>query len=236
MMAFGSLAPYDIRRLVVLDLEGLVAMRNPSVLITAFEPYGPWQDNASWLALVELTRHLPDLPRITTRRYPVDLELMTQQLAEDLEADHDYVLHLGQAPRRNRIELETVAVNLFEPAAASSGETDASTARPIQPEGPDAIRTHLPLDTWAEAIRAAGIPATVSYHAGTYLCNAIFYETLLLSAQRGLRTQATFVHIPLAPTQVLAATDDVPSMASMASDLVARALLTILGRIAESDA
>ena len=48
----------------------------PRVLITAFGPYGKWAENASWLALVELTRHLPAQPEITTRRYPVDLEVV----------------------------------------------------------------------------------------------------------------------------------------------------------------
>ena len=40
------------------------------VLLTAFQPYEGWQTNASWLALVELTRDLPDQPMVTTRLYP----------------------------------------------------------------------------------------------------------------------------------------------------------------------
>ena len=39
----------------------------PRVLVTAFGPYGGWQENASWLAIVELTRNLPSHPEITTR-------------------------------------------------------------------------------------------------------------------------------------------------------------------------
>ena len=44
----------------------------PQILLTAFGPYGPFPDNASWLALIELTRDLPDFVSVTTRRYPVD--------------------------------------------------------------------------------------------------------------------------------------------------------------------
>jgi pyroglutamyl-peptidase len=47
----------------------------PRVLITAFGPYGCWEENASWLALVELTRDLPTGAEIVTRLYPVDESL-----------------------------------------------------------------------------------------------------------------------------------------------------------------
>ena len=54
-----------------------------SILITAFEPYGSWKENSSWLALVELTRDLPEDPKVVTRRYPVDFSTTRERLAED---------------------------------------------------------------------------------------------------------------------------------------------------------
>ena len=59
----------------------------PSVLITAFDPYDQWDENASWLALVELTRELPTEAEITTRLYPVELNAMKEKLAVDLRAN-----------------------------------------------------------------------------------------------------------------------------------------------------
>ena len=59
-----------------------------NVLITAFEPYDRWQQNASWLSVVELTRSLPEQPKIVTRLYPVDFEKARQRLAADLEANY----------------------------------------------------------------------------------------------------------------------------------------------------
>jgi hypothetical protein len=47
--------------------ESQGVQRMKSVLVTAFEPYGPWQANASWLCLLELTRELPSLTALTTR-------------------------------------------------------------------------------------------------------------------------------------------------------------------------
>ena len=53
-------------------------------LLTAFEPYDRWSDNASWLALVELTRWYEGPLDVTTRRYPVDLVAMSGKLRSDL--------------------------------------------------------------------------------------------------------------------------------------------------------
>ena len=82
----------------------------PRVLLTAFEPYDRWKSNASWLALVQLTQHLPDEPQITTRLYPVDFAEMKERLAADLSANFDYALHVGQAPGSSRIQLEAIGL------------------------------------------------------------------------------------------------------------------------------
>ena len=84
----------------------------PSVLLTAFEPYDRWPENASWLALVELTRELPTGPKVVTRRYPVDFEAARARLEDDLAANYDFALHLGQAPGISRIHLEAIGVNI----------------------------------------------------------------------------------------------------------------------------
>ena len=69
-----------------------------SVLVTAFEAYDQWQENASWLALVELTKELPQSLTIVTRRYPVDFEETRKRLERDLADNHEFAIHLGQAP------------------------------------------------------------------------------------------------------------------------------------------
>lgn len=193
------------------------------VLITAFEPYERWQENASWLALVELTRDLPEQPQVVTRRYPVDFQKARQRLAEDLQADYDFALHLGQAPGAGRIALESIGVNV-----GGTGEQRPDQFQELEPGGPVAYRADLPLGDWAAQLRAAGIPAIVSYHAGTYLCNAVLYTSLHLAKTRGLKTRSTFLHLPLSPTQVLRERSD---LASMPSTIVARAIRLILEQL-----
>jgi pyroglutamyl-peptidase len=181
----------------------------PSVLLTAFEPYDRWPENASWLALVELTRELPPNQNIVTRRYPVDFEAARRRLEDDLAANFDYVLHLGQAPGISRIHLESIGVNI---GGHSSNPPDEF--QPLVVGGPPAYQSVLPLAHWSSQIRALGIPCQVSYHAGTYLCNALLYLTHHIANERRLRTRCTFIHLPLAPLQVLSERQDWPTLPS----------------------
>ncbi len=193
------------------------------VLLTAFEPFDGWQENSSWLALLEFTRELPQEPRITTRKYPVDFDATYAALSKDLEQEYDVVLHLGQATGQVRLHLEALAVNVRGPRDALP---DAYGL--LVPDGPEAFRSQLPLAQWAGLLREAGIPAQVSYHAGTFLCNAVLYWTHLLISERGYGTRATFLHLPLECRQVLESKKD---WATMPAGMMARALRIISGEL-----
>lgn len=188
----------------------------PRILLTAFEPYDPWPTNASWLALIELTRKLPADVEITTRLYPVELEAVKQKLSEDLKSKFDFAFHIGQAPQSSCIQLEEVALNM-----ATTGHTieKEEKATVVCADGPDAYRSRLPVREYARALRASGIPSRVSFHAGTYLCNAILYWSCRLTEDLDLATKSTFVHIPLDTSQVLELDTPTPFMpSSMVAD------------------
>ena len=51
----------------------------------------------------------------------------------------------------------------------------------------------------SEAIASFGIPSTVSYSAGAYVCNDVLYT--LLSHFNGRKTRVGFIHIPYSNTQ-----------------------------------
>lgn len=123
--------------------------------------------------MVELLRDRPHSPQpqIVTRRCPVDFAQVKQRLEHDLWSDDfDYAIHLGQAPGSSRIRLESIGVNV-----GGTSHESPDGFRPLVPHGPVAYRSELPLPAWAKSLRQAGIPAQVSYHAGTYLCNALLY-------------------------------------------------------------
>ena len=183
----------------------------PRILLTAFEPYPPWPTNASWLALIELTRELPADIEITTRLYPVELQAMQEKLATDLKSNFDFAFHLGQAPGSCCIQLEEFAVN-----AAIKGHSlhDQHLSQKVCKAGPAAYRSVLPLSEYASKLRETGIPARVSFHAGTFLCNANFYWSCRLCEDLQLPTKSAFIHVPLETSQVVKLDEPQPFMPS----------------------
>jgi pyroglutamyl-peptidase len=196
-----------------------------SVLITAFEPYDRWTANSSWMALMKLTQDLPGEPEVTTRLYPVDFAAVKQRLAGDLAANHDYALHLGQAPGSTRIQLESIAINI-----GGSSMQSPEQFGPLVEGGPIGYRSPLPLGKWAARLRDERIPAQISYHAGTYLCNATLYFSCYLAERLGLKTTAAFVHLPLDVTQSATQAQELAALPAATS---AAALRIILAELAQ---
>ena len=194
-----------------------------SILITAFEPYDQWAENSSWLALVEFSRNIKADQDVTTRLYPVNFAEVRRLLQSDLDANYDYVLHLGQAPGLGTIRLEAIGVNV----GGNSGDPPERHHKLVN-DGPVAYQTSLPLADWVERLREADIPASVSFHAGTLLCNATLYMTHYLTQKMSLRTRATFVHLPLATEQIAKQNKE---MASLPVKTSAAALRLIVGAI-----
>lgn len=177
------------------------------MLLTAFEPYDTWEQNSSWEALVTHLHHRGSIDGVTTRRYPVDLEKMQARLEKDLSSGFDAILHLGQAPGTSRVHMEAIALNV-----AGMTEAVGDFFGPLVPDGPVAYRTKFPLADWNLELRSAGIPCSVSFHAGTYLCNALMYLSHRWHQVRSLPCSIGFVHLPLTPEQVLHSRRDLPSM------------------------
>ena len=74
------------------------------------------------------------------------------------------------------------------------------------PGAPAAYFSTLPIKAIVQGLRAAGIPASVSNSAGTFVCNHLFYG-LMHRLAREPRMRGGFIHLPYLPEQVLALAD-----------------------------
>ena len=184
-----------------------------SILLTAFEPYDRWQENSSWSALIDLTNWYDGPAKLTTRRYPVDLERMSEQLHKEMQQDYDFAILLGQSPGATHIKLEAVGLNV------------RSDGSPLVDDAPAAYRSCMQLDRIEHSLVDAGIPVEISHHAGTYLCNAAMYLGQHYAESFGLRTQCLFVHVPLTPGQ---AARDSSRLASMSTPMSSAAIAIII--------
>lgn len=190
------------------------------LFLTAFEPYGRWTENSSWLTMVEFTKSLPRDVQITTRRYPVDFQEVKQRLASDLREEYDVALHLGQAPGSSCIQLESIGLNVGGRSDQRQEEFDR-----LMDDGPVAYRSELPLAEWSAVLQAEQIPATVSYHAGAYLCNATHYLTHYFAEKLALSTKAAFIHLPLDYSQTARHNNDMPAMPTSMSARAVRLIV-----------
>lgn len=192
------------------------------ILLTAFEPYDRWEQNSSWLALIDLTSYYDGPVEIITRRYPVDLSKMSEALRKDLQGEYDYAIHLGQSPGSPIVKLEAVGLNV------------RSDGSPLIDQAPDAYRSPLPLGDFASSLTKAGIPAEQSHHAGTYLCNASLYLSQHYAKSFGMKTKAFFLHLPLTPSQSAEAIDS--RLPSMSTAMSSAAIALLIEKLIETKA
>ncbi|MDB5335450.1 MAG: Pyroglutamyl-peptidase [Planctomycetaceae bacterium] len=189
------------------------------ILITAFAPFGTWPENASELCLGKLLPLLSTDFEVTTRVYPVEFVAARPLLESDLLQNYDLAIHLGQAQNTARIRLEAVGLNVGSVPGRSESDMFGLVAN-----GPAAYQSALPLTQWADKLRQEGIPAYVSYHAGTYLCNAtLYWAHHFLELNPKLTTPVCFIHVPLDISQVVGLPGDYLTLPSqMTANAVAR--------------
>jgi pyroglutamyl-peptidase len=89
----------------------------------------------------------------------------------------------------------------------------------------------LPVKAIASAIREAGLPSTVSYTAGTYVCNHIFYQVQYMRDKFFPEIKAGFIHIPFLPDQVINR-PETPAM-SLVDDV--KGITAAIGAIVDRD-
>jgi pyroglutamyl-peptidase len=188
------------------------------ILMTGFAPFGGESVNPSWQAVSLVAARRDDVAAV---ELPCEFAASLPALRRALEEHRpELVVCAGQAGGRAEVTPERVAINLIDariPDNAGAQPVDA----PVVPDGPAAYFTTLPVKACVAAIRAAGVPASVSHTAGTYVCNQVFYGLLHLLATEFPGARGGFVHVPFSPEQVAAAGKP---EASLSVDRIALAL------------
>lgn len=170
-----------------------------TLLLTYFGPFPGVPVNPT-VALAEgavraLNTARPDL-RVVARELPVSYDGSSTALRTALQdVQPDALISLGVAVGRDVVSLEQVAINL-DSAGIEDNDGDRRRDEPIVPDGREAYFSSLPVRASYERLRAAGEPVEISYTAGTYVCNHVFYEGQRISRELGLSIPAGFVHVP----------------------------------------
>ena len=183
------------------------------ILLTAFDPFGGEKLNPALEALKRVPDHISGAEVLKLEVPTVFIKSIAAVTAEMDRLRPDAVLCLGQAGGRFAITPERVAININD-VAIPDNEGNQPQSAPIMEDGENAYFSSLPIHAMVQAIRAIGLPASISNTAGTFVCNQLMYG-ILHHIQKHYPNEMAggFMHVPFIPAQVVNRQSPAPSMA-----------------------
>ena len=181
------------------------------VLVTGFDPFGGESINPAWEA-VKCIRNEIAGAEIVTMQIPTVVGRSIERIHEKMkELQPDMVISVGQAGGRFGVTPERVAINLMD-ARIPDNDGFSPVDIPVEKDGETAYFTTLPVKKMVEAMKEAGIPAGLSYSAGSYVCNTVMYAGLSLAAHEFPAMRSGFIHVPFIPEQLEGKKEGTPAM------------------------
>lgn len=163
-----------------------------TILVTGFEPFPGTPINPTALLVDRLPRRLPAQRnvRFVFHRLPTTWSARldtTAVLRRDLQPDA--IVHLGVDGTRRNINVETRAVNR-QTRIRPDAKGEHARHAPIDPAGPLARFSSLPVRALRDAAARSGAPVALSRNAGDYLCNATLWDSIASGIP------SVFIHVP----------------------------------------
>ena len=150
------------------------------ILVTGFDPFGGEKVNPAY----EAVKLLPDTihgAEIIKLEIPTVFSKCGPSVEEGIRQHQpDVVLNVGQAGGRASITIEKVAIN-FADARIPDNQGEQPVDELLQSDGENAYFASLPVKAMMQNVREHGLPCSISYTAGTYVCNAVMYKTAFFS-------------------------------------------------------
>ena len=168
-----------------------------TVLLTGFEPFNTETINPAWEAVRALQGWTGEGFAVQVLQMPCVFGEANRVIQHALAQLHPaVVIAVGQAGGRVDLSVERVAINIDDASILDNAQRQPIDET-IVAGGPAAYFSTLPIKSIVAALRAAGLPASVSQSAGTFVCNHAFYGLMHATAGQGVR--AGFIHIPYLP-------------------------------------
>jgi pyroglutamyl-peptidase len=171
------------------------------ILVTGFTPFGGESMNPSY----ECIKNLDDIIsgyKIIKKEIETAFQTSHQQLLSYLdEYNPDAVILVGQAGGAKNIRIERVALNIQD-ARIKDNLGDKPTDQVIINSAPNAYFSTFASKIIMKNLMDEGIPAILSYSAGTFVCNHLLFHLLHHLNQFNKNIPAGFIHVPYVFSQV----------------------------------
>jgi pyroglutamyl-peptidase len=162
------------------------------VLVSGFTTFGKHSENSSEIIVNHLKQTKLEGIDLRTCILPVAFSTSFDLFKVEIDSfKPEIVIALGLAANRTKIEIEKIAVNLID-CDVPDNEGIFLQDKFITEGGASAYFTTLPI----QGLRALQypFPVSVSYSAGTYVCNYLMYRLMEFTKQTNIK--AGFIHLP----------------------------------------
>lgn len=172
--------------------------KNCRVLVTGFGPFPGVPRNISATVAERLgfavRRRFPSA-HVVFSALPTEWDVAPAHVGDlVLDLRPRIALHFGVSDQATGFVIETVARN-------HAHKIDAAGMSPelplIDPFGPPEMATQLPAARLRARLARLGLPVKLSRDAGAYLCNAVFYRSVLAQRAAGTGGRSGFIHLPV---------------------------------------
>ena len=200
------------------------------ILVTGFDPFGGEPINPA----IESVKRLPDNiagAEIVKLEIPTVRKKSLEKIEKAInEHNPDVILSIGQAGGRFDISIERVGINLDD-FRIPDNEGNQIIDEPVFPDGENSYFVKLPVKAMVQNVQKNNIPASVSYTAGTFVCNHVLYGVLYLIEKKYKGKKSGFIHIPFLPQQVI----DKRNMPSMELNTIVKGLTAAIEAIVKNN-
>jgi pyroglutamyl-peptidase len=167
-------------------------------LLTGFNRFGNLAVNPSEIIVRHFEKRAKEFPSVEliTEVLPTEFVRAGERIKQLIRQYRpDQIVCLGVGANLIKIHLERVALNLDDADVADNTGLSRD-GQQIVPDAPVAYWSTLPLERLSAMLADRGIPTSISNHAGTYVCNHVFYVARHEVEVLGLNTRCGFVHLP----------------------------------------
>lgn len=181
------------------------------ILVTGFDPFGGETVNPAYEAVKMLPEQIAGA-EIIKLEIPTVFSKSSVAVEEGIQKyNPDIVINVGQAGGRSHITIEQVAINLADARIPdNAGEQPLNEA--LQPDGDTAYFATVPIRAMVKHVQEHGLPCSISYTAGTYVCNCVMYNVLYMTQKKYPNIKAGFIHVPFATSQLIGKLATTPGM------------------------
>ena len=158
------------------------------IVLTGFKPFLGDPINPSEIICQNIS-----IPDVHTQVLSVDFHQAFEELKITLQKENpQYVVLLGLASSRAQISLEKVALNWNESEHPDEAGQFITPSKINLLDDRLALMTKFPINEMHDFLLAKKFPVKISFSAGTYVCNNVYYK--VLAEFPDLKT--IFIHVP----------------------------------------